>query len=155
MRRIALLALVALAAAVYPVMTWAGSNGSDNGTMCSLTTQLRAENETTGSTSTAHGESQIKIRNDATLEWKTHIVNNDGQEIFAGHVHQAPAGVAGSIRVPLFAASPPVTDAQLFDSGEKVIDATLAADICADPADYYVNYHSIAWPGGVVRGQLG
>jgi CHRD domain len=35
------------------------------------------------------------------------------------------------------------------------IAASLAAAICAHPEDYYVNYHTTAFPGGAIRGQQG
>jgi hypothetical protein len=153
MRRFVVLAFLVTAAAAYPAVLLAGGNGSDNGTMCVFTTQLSPANEVPPTTSSTFGHTQIKIRNDATIEWKTHIVN-DGETFTGGHVHAAPAGVNGSIVVPLFAGSD--SSAQFRDSGEKAIDPpALAANICAHPEQYYVNYHTTANPGGALRGQLG
>jgi hypothetical protein len=156
MRRVVLLALAVLAVAAYPGVTVAGEGGSDAATQCVFTTQLRAENEVPHvSTSEAFGHSQIKIRNDDTIEWNTHIVNPAGENFVAGHVHRAPAGVAGGVVVPLFA-SAGVTDLQINDTGEKGIDGALADDICANPQSYYVNYHTNpGFPAGAIRGQLG
>lgn len=156
MRRVVLLALSVLAVAAYPAVTLGGSGGSDSGTQCVFTTQLRAENEAPHvSTSEAFGHSQIKIRNDDTVEWNTHIVNPAGENFTAGHVHKAPAGSAGGVVVPLFS-STGVSDPQISDTGEASIDGTLADDICANPQDYYVNYHTNpGFPAGAVRGQLG
>ena len=36
----------------------------------------------------------------------------------------------------------------------RAIDATTAANICADVDGFYVNYHTRAFPGGAIRGQL-
>lgn len=153
MRR-AFIAVLALLAAVGVVASAsAGPNGGDEGTMCVQNTQLAAENETTGSTSTATGHAQIKVRNDGTIEWKVFVLNPDGENFIAGHVHRAPAGVAGPVVLPLHT-SGPTTDRQIRDSGESTV-GSLGAAICADPSNYYVNYHTTAFPGGAVRGQLG
>jgi hypothetical protein len=100
MRRIFIL-LIALASLVVPAAAVGGAHGSGQGTACVFTTQLSAASETAGSTSTASGHTQIKIRYDGTLEFKTHILNPDAETFVAGHVHNAPAGVAGPIVVPL------------------------------------------------------
>ena len=68
----------------------------------------------------------------------------------AGHIHEAPAGSAGPVVLPLFTTA----DADGAFQG-CFTDATLAADIEATPADYYVNIHSQNFPDGAVRGQLG
>lgn len=132
----------------------AGPEGSDGATMCVYTTQLLAENEVTPtSNSTSFGHSQIKVRNDGTIEFKTHIVNPSGETFRAGHIHLAPAGVSGGVVQSLFQGAE--TNApQIMQSGE-VSNPTLGALICANPSAYYVNYHSTQRPAGAVRGQLG
>jgi hypothetical protein len=120
--------------------------------MCTFTTQLRGANEVPPRDAGAFGHTQIKIRNDGTLEFKTHIVN-DGSTFIAGHVHVAPAGVNGPVVVPL---NPSGGDEdQIKRSGEIAIAPALAEAICATPEGYYVNYHTTQFPGGAVRGQLG
>lgn len=131
----------------------AGSNGSDSATMCVHTTQLRAENEVPTSTSTAFGHTQIKVRNDGTIEFTTHIVNPDGELFRAGHIHVGPAGVAGPVVQSLFQGGP-TSEVQIKQSGE-VSNPALGAALCADPAAYYVNYHTANNAPGAVRGQLG
>jgi hypothetical protein len=131
----------------------AGPEGSDGATMCVYTTQLLAENEVPTSNSTSFGQSQIKVRNDGTIEFKTHIVNPDGERFQAGHIHIAPEGVPGPVVQSLFQGGP-TTDHQIMQSGE-VSNAALGAAICANPTAYYVNYHTMQVPSGAVRGQLG
>jgi hypothetical protein len=153
MRRIIALAIMLLVAGLYPAATVAGPNGSDNGTTCVQNAQLRPENEPQGSTSTAKGHTQIKVRNDGTIEFKTHINNPDQETFFAGHIHQAPEGVNGPVVQTLFA-GPPTSEEQIKHSGEAPNPA-LGAAICETPENYYVNYHTTANPAGAIRGQLG
>jgi hypothetical protein len=129
---------------------------SGRGTMCVLHAKLSAENETTGSTSTAKGHTLIKVRNDGTIEFKTTILNKNGETFVAGHIHRAPVGVAGDIVVPLFVAPTPPTSARhIKQSGVATpIAPTTGVGLCQNPSAYYVNYHTTAFPGGAIRGQL-
>jgi hypothetical protein len=61
----------------------------------------------------------------------------------AAHIHQAPAGVAGPVRVDFVG--------QL--TGGPLVDADVAA-ILANPTGWYVNVHNADHPAGAVRGQL-
>ena len=66
----------------------------------------------------------------------------------AAHIHEAPAGVAGPVRVSLSAPSD-------GDSAGCVdVSRELALEILKNPADYYVNVHNPAFPSGAIRGQL-
>jgi CHRD domain len=129
---------------------------SGRGTMCVLHARLSAKNETTGSTSIAKGHTQIKVREDGTIEFKTQL-NNPGHETFiAGHIHQAPVGVPGPVVVPLFVSpSPPTSARHIKQSGTATPNAgTTGPGLCQNPSAYYVNYHTTAFPGGAIRGQL-
>ena len=129
---------------------------SDLGVMCVLHAKLAAKNETTGSTSTAKGHTLIKVRNDGTIEFKTQINNKNHETFVAGHIHLAPVGVAGPVVVPLFVAPAPPTNARhIKQSGMATPNAgTTGAALCQNPSAYYVNYHTTAFPGGAIRGQL-
>jgi hypothetical protein len=144
---IAILAVVAIGAAG----TASARNG---GTMCVLNTQLTAKNETTGSTSTATGHAQIKVWNDGTITFKAQIFNPSHETFVAGHIHQAPVGVAGPIVVPLFA-GPATTQSHIKLSGVATPTApTTGAALCNNTSTYYVNFHTTAFPAGAIRGQL-
>jgi hypothetical protein len=84
-----------------------------------------------------------------TLSWQ----NIDGT-VVAAHIHEAPAGVAGPVVVPLFtgAAFAGTDSASGCISG---VDEALIKDIRQNPEDYYVNVHSTVFPAGGIRGQLG
>jgi len=128
--------------------------GSGKGVVCVRNTRLRAANEVPPSTSTAKGHAQIKVRRDGSIQYKIFVLNRGGETFAAGHIHEAPAGIAGPVRVGLFAG--PATDARHIRlSGTVTTTADLAADICADPDDYYVNLHTTVNTGGAIRGQLG
>jgi hypothetical protein len=154
MRRL-IVCLAVVGAAIVPGAS-AAQGKSGQGTMCVLHARLAAANETTGSTSTAKGHTLIKVRNDGTIEFKTHINNRNHETFVAGHIHQAPAGVAGPVVVPLFVSPAPATSARhIKQRGEAAPNAgTSGADLCQNPSAYYVNYHTTAFPGGAIRGQL-
>jgi hypothetical protein len=153
MRRL-ILCVAAVCAVAAPSASMAPAK-SGNGVMCVLHAKLAAENDT-GSTSIAKGHSQIKVRNSGTIEFKTHILNKNAETFVAGHIHQAPVGVAGPVVVPLFVAPAPATNARhIKQSGVATPNTgTTGADLCQNPSAYYVNYHTTAFPGGAIRGQL-
>jgi CHRD domain len=154
MRRF-ILCLVASCALAVPAANVAAAKGGE-GVMCVLHAKLAATNETTGSTSTAKGHTLIKVRNDGTIEFKTQINNRNHETFVAGHIHLAPAGVAGPIVVPLFVAPTPATTARhIKQKGVATPNAgTTGAALCQNPTAYYVNYHTTAFTGGAIRGQL-
>jgi hypothetical protein len=152
MRRLILGVVVACVVAASAASVAPAKNG--NGVMCVLHARLTATSETTGSTSTAKGHTQIKVRANGTIEFKTQILNKNGETFVAGHIHQAPVGVAGPIVVPLFV-SPGTTARHIRQSGVATPNAgTTGAALCTNPSAYYVNYHTTAFPGGAIRGQL-
>ena len=142
-----------LAALAVGAPAVAGLHGSGEATACVFTTQLRAENEVPTSNSNAFGYSQIKVRNDGTIEYKTLIVNPEHETFVAGHIHLAPAGSPGPIVQSLFFPGPN-GDRVIMDSG-AVSNPALGEAICANPSAYYVNYHTTAHQAGAMRGQLG
>jgi hypothetical protein len=147
---------IAVACTVAAVGTGVAPAKNGHGVMCVLHAKLSAKNETTGSTSTAKGHTLIKVRTDGTIQFRTKILNKSNETFVAGHIHKAPVGVPGSIVVPLFVSPSPSTSArQIKQRGVATPNAgTTSADLCANPSAYYVNYHTTAFPGGAIRGQL-
>jgi len=79
-----------------------------------------------------------------------------------GHIHEGAAGVAGPVKISTGLAAGDLTltnGAVTFSrtatpAGPPAWDAALISAIMANPAGYYVNFHSTAHGGGVIRGQL-
>lgn len=129
-------------------------------------TQLRSELEVPTSTSESKGHAQIKILQDGTIESMV-ILNNKGNEsIRFGHIHHVNPG-ATTGPVIWWLSSPVGVDLNLTDqhidirqTGVFVANAHYAthddalAALLADPGEFYVNFHSDAFPGGFARGFL-
>jgi CHRD domain len=148
-RRLLVVLVLVAALAALVVSTPAGASGET--TKCTAATVLKADNEVPPSGSKAFGAALVHI-NGTNLYFSVAIVNPARESFFAGHIHVGAAGVNGPVQVLLFSGS---TDRRLVvQAGRLTIDAGLAERICANPAGYYVNYHTTDFPGGAVRGQL-
>ena len=151
MRRLIFCFAAACVAAALAATAAPAKNGK--GVLCVLHAKLSAKAETTGSTSTAKGHTLVKVRKNGTIQFKTRILNKGHETFVAGHIHQAPSGVAGPVVVPLFAGATAARHIRQSDLATPNTGTT-GADLCQDPSAYYVNYHTTAFPGGAVRGQL-
>ena len=69
----------------------------------------------------------------------------------AAHIHEAPVGKAGPIRVTLFGEQ---STAKQRRGCVKDVDPALVRRILADRSAFYVNVHNPAFPTGALRGQL-
>lgn len=67
----------------------------------------------------------------------------------AAHIHRAPEGQAGEVVVEL-----PTQDDGAVTACQRGLAPALVGDILANPAGYYVNVHTQAFPDGAIRGQL-
>jgi hypothetical protein len=66
----------------------------------------------------------------------------------AAHVHKGKAGVAGNIVIVL-SGTPPVAQSGCVNASKKLLKA-----IKKNPKAYYVNVHTVKYPGGAIRAQL-
>ena len=116
-----------------------------------LFAELRGSNERpTPNSSTAVGSALVTIDNNNVL---TYEVNIGGlQNPTLSHIHKGDANTAGSVVVSLATSSSAFSNGRT--KGTTQVDPTLAADIKANPGNYYVNVHSQAFGGGELRGQL-
>jgi hypothetical protein len=96
-----------------------------------------------------------------TAATATFVVNLSGfpagTPINIAHIHQAAAGVNGSIVVnSLITAGQNVltNGSGSFTAPNLTVDPAVANAILANPAGFYFNVHSTLNPGGVARGQL-
>lgn len=74
-----------------------------------------------------------------------------------GHIHEGAAGANGPVVVNtgLTAGELTLTGGGItFSKTNSSADAAVIARIIANPAGFYVNFHSAAHGGGVIRGQL-
>ncbi|MFN0126748.1 MAG: CHRD domain-containing protein [Verrucomicrobiales bacterium] len=89
------------------------------------------------------GWAELEIDSDLlTITWNI-TLQDVGLPIRAAHIHNAPAGNNGPVRIDF--------SAQL--SGGPIFDPDLAG-VLADPTQWYVNVHNESFPAGAVRGQL-
>lgn len=136
--------------------------GTDDKVQCNFRVELTPREEVPPTTSMASGVAKLKIQ-DSELRFDVKI-DNPANEIFvAGHIHRAPRGVNGPVVRGLFPNDPQneefraegfPSDDDLRVKGRGSIAPVLAADICANPQNYYVNFHTAQFPGGAIRGQL-
>src|SRR3954454_9714827 len=83
------------------------------------------------------------------------LVVRGADPLTAAHIHQAPAGQAGPVVIPLVTPAALPTDGSVQQSkGCVSADPALIATIKANPSQFYANVHNRAFPAGVVRAQL-
>jgi hypothetical protein len=124
-----------------PAIQGAEASGSGTATVTMVTTKDSAGN--------------------VTAATATFVVNLSGfppnTPINIAHIHQAAAGVNGSIVVNsgISAGQNVLTNGSgSFTAANLTVDPALANTILNNPAGFYFNVHSTLNPGGVARGQL-
>jgi hypothetical protein len=82
----------------------------------------------------------------------TITVANLGSPINNFHIHEAPPGVNGPIVINLIGLGGTFVNGTM--TGTFPVAAGVAQRMLENPRNFYVNVHTVALPGGVVRGQL-
>ena len=122
---------------------------------------LSGSNEVPAVNTQAQGQAIFQLSKDgSSLHYKLIVANID--DVFAAHIHCAPAGQNGPIGVTLFGGAvvtvngilaedditaPNEGNACGWDDLEDVVSAIQSGDA-------YVNVHTSANPGGEMRGQI-
>ncbi len=126
-----------------------------SGTVITYAADLRGSNEVPPNSSTAFGSAFITIDTVSnTLFWE---VNESGiVSPTLSHIHgQAAAGVNASVLINFATSASAFTGGRLTGS---ISIAGLSSDnlnaLLTNPSNFYVNVHSLAFPGGEIRGQL-
>jgi hypothetical protein len=107
---------------------------------------LSGANEVGGGDPDGSGVARVDFSSSGEVCFDIRVSGVD--DVILAHIHAAPAGVNG----------PVVVDFMFPENG---LDGCVTADpnvlraIRRNPAGYYVNVHSVEFPGGAVRGQLG
>lgn len=108
-----------------------------------FTSTLSGSNEATPNASTSVGTTVVNVDPaSSTISWTT-TSSIPLASVTGHHLHQAVAGLNGPVVVNFASAY----------SG-SVVNTAVAPLILANPAGFYVNLHTSAFPGGEIRGQL-
>lgn len=135
-----------------------------------FTAALRPTNEVPPITSpeascTGQGTFRLNVTRDAagaitaaTAAFETDVsACPAGTAINIGHIHEGAAGANGPVKVNsgLVAAELTLTaGAGKINKTNVTVDPAVATAIIANPAGWYMNWHSTLHPGGIIRGQL-
>jgi hypothetical protein len=110
----------------------------------SYTSTLSGANEVPANASTATGNTLVTINpTTGVVNWNT--ASSILQASSTGHhIHRGAAGTNG----------PVIINFNALYAGTVTVAPALAAEIVANPAGFYVNLHTAAFPGGEIRAQL-
>lgn len=152
---------LALAALLLTAPTaWAGDKNHDT-----FTARLTGSEEVPPVETDTKGKFTIEF-NKSHTEAEMTLSVNDGERIRQAHLHCGPEGVNGPIVVYIagdnargydvdgkWISNATATDSSVFP-GSDCGDTLAALATAIKHGNVYVNVHSVANPGGVIRGQL-
>ena len=166
MRRLTALALAIFLIAVVALPAGAGRADGRR----TFVVDLSGANEVPAVETDGSGRATLTLNQEQTALRFT-LKTRNLEEIHMAHIHCGPSGVNGPVVAFLFGpADPPVTLDGLLSSGEITdedvidrvgglcpIDVTDFADLVTLIRDgnAYVNVHTMAFPAGEIRGQIG
>lgn len=112
-----------------------------------LSAELAATNEVPPAASNASGTADVLLQRDIGRICVRIAASGFEGDVVAGHIHEGAAGVNGPVVVNLEVDSPRFRNC-------VAVDHELIRSIGENPAGFYVNVHTTAFPGGEIRGQL-
>lgn len=144
------------------------SNSASNSTYSSFengtfNTSLTGSQEVPPVSTVTTGQAVFEVEtNDDAIEYDLNVWN--GNDITAAHLHCAPKGTNGPVAVSLFTSfegidvngeltSGEIMDGDVTNNCSNIDDIEDLIEEMED-GDIYVNVHSSAYPGGLIRGQL-
>lgn len=135
-------------------------NGAIRGQLANATgpitysADLRSSNEVPPTGTSAYGSAFVTIDpGTSTLTWE---VNTHGiASPTLAHIHKGMAGANGPVLINFATSASDIPGGRTKGTVSIAsLDAATLLDLEANPAGYYVNVHSAAFPGGEIRGQL-
>src|SRR5512140_3441050 len=134
--------------AEFPAGALRGQLGPAPQPTASFVTALSGEGEAPAAGALdAGGVAQVTIS--GTTVAYTLIVQGLASTPTAAHIHRGLKGASGPVVVPF-----PAPFVNGVSSGTTTVTAALAAEILSNPSGFYVNTHTVEFPGGAVRGVL-
>lgn len=112
---------------------------------------LRGPNENPSADPDGAGTVMVTFRNPTRTQICVIIFADAIDTPTAAHIHRGGGSVNGPIVVPL---TPPAGGNASVSRSCVAITAALSGQIRSNPAAFYVNVHTGAFPGGAIRGQL-
>lgn len=167
-RLLAVIVLAFTAAAVIAAAAARGGNGDDDdddgGGVLTFRADLTGDEEVPPVDTETTGEVRIRF-NDSLTAAEFRLKVRDGVRITQAHIHCGPTGQNGPVVVFLaglistgvevdgwWIDNATITDANIINTACGTTLAELAMQMMA--GNTYANVHSLAHPGGEVRGQL-
>lgn len=161
--------LTALALAIFLIAVVALPAGAADGRR-TFVVDLSGSEEVPAVETDGSGRATLTVNNDKTALRFT-LKTRDLEEIHMAHIHCGAIGTNGPVVAFLFGpADPPVTQDGLLSRGEITDDEVIdrVGGLCpTDVTDFddlltlirdgnaYVNVHTMAFPAGEIRGQIG
>lgn len=152
--------LLRVSLASLALLALVGATVADQST--NFVAHLAGENEVPAVATKATGQAVFMFDEDAgSLHYKLVVANID--DVMQAHIHAAPAGTNGAVVAFLYGPGPAQSQSGVLAEGTIMAD-DLVGPLAGQPLSAlidlmradgaYVNVHTMANPGGEIRGQI-